>query len=178
MASHIDRGSIVSRPRGENQSKTSASQLLLRNRLAAPAIILVAAIVAVAPLIVRGPSNGGDYGFHLISWIDAQRSISMGIFYPHWANIPNFGAGEPRFVFYPPISWMAGAVLGMLLPWKAVGLVLYILLLTATGLANRALARETLADGPATLAGSPGLGIQANPPWYKASHFPGIVIPM
>ena len=77
----------------------------------------------------------------------------MGLLYPHWANSPNFGAGEPRFVFYPPITWMGGAVLGMLLPWSFVRLALFILLLAATGIANRALARETLADGPATLAG-------------------------
>ena len=77
----------------------------------------------------------------------------MGFLYPHWAYSPNFGAGEPRFVFYPPLSWMAGAILGMFLPWSVVPLVLSILLLAATGLAIRALARETMADGPATLAG-------------------------
>ena len=79
--------------------------------------------------------------------------MSMGFLYPHWAYSPNFGAGEPRFVFYPPISWMAGAILGMFLPWSVVPLVLSILLLAATGLAVRALARETMADEPATLAG-------------------------
>jgi len=77
----------------------------------------------------------------------------MGIFYPHWANYSNFGAGEPKFVFYPPISWMGGAVLGMLLRWSFVPLAAFILLLAATGMANRALAREVMEDGPATLAG-------------------------
>jgi hypothetical protein len=153
MASQIDRGRIKSRPLGEKDSKTSASLFSNLNRLTGPAIILMAAVIAVAPLLWRGPSNGDDYGFHLISWIDAKRSISMGLFYPHWANSPNFGAGEPRFVFYPPISWMTGAVLGMLLPWNFASLVFFVLLLAATGLANRALARETMNDGPATLAG-------------------------
>ena len=114
---------------------------------------MLAAVVAVGPLFLRGPSCRSDFDFHLVSWMDAERSMSTGLLYPHWANSPNFGAGEPKFVFYPPITWMAGAVLGMLLPWKVVPLVLFVLLLAATGMANRALARMTMAEGPATLAG-------------------------
>jgi hypothetical protein len=121
--------------------------------LAGPAIILLAAVIAVSPLFLRGPSGGGDFGFHFISWIDAQHSMSMGVLYPHWANSSNFGAGEPKFVFYPPLSWMAGAVLGMFLPWNLVPFAMFILLLAATGMAIRALAREALDDGPGTLAG-------------------------
>jgi len=120
---------------------------------AGPAIILAAAVIAVGPLLWRGPACGSDFGFHFVSWIDAARSMSMGVLYPHWASSPNFGAGDPRFVFYPPITWMAGAVLGMLLPWGVVPLVFFILLLAAAGMANRALARQILPDGPATLAG-------------------------
>jgi hypothetical protein len=121
--------------------------------LTGPVIILIAAVIAVGPLLLRGPSCVGNFGFHLVSWIDAEHSMSTSLLYPHWANSPNFGAGEPRFVFYPPITWMGGAVLGMFLPWSFVRLALFILLLAATGMANRALARETLVDGPATLAG-------------------------
>ncbi len=143
----------MSRPRGEKESKRTTSSLPRLKGFSGPAIILVAAVIAVGPLLWRGPSCGGDFGFHFISWIDAERSMTMGILYPHWANSPNFGAGEPRFVFYPPITWMGGAILGMFLPWSFVRLALFILLLAATGLANRALARETMADGPATLAG-------------------------
>jgi len=118
-----------------------------------PVIILLAAIVAVGPLFSRGPSCMSDFDFHFISWIDAERSMSSGLLYPHWANSPNFGAGEPKFVFYPPITWMAGAVLGMLLPWPIVPLVLFVLLLFAIGIANRALAKMAFGEGPATLAG-------------------------
>jgi hypothetical protein len=118
------------------------------------AILLMAAVIAVGPLLWRDPTAcSGDAGFHFLSWADAAHSMSMGVLYPHWAISPNFGAGEPRFVFYPPITWMAGAVLGMLLPLRYVGIFLFILLLLSTGLANRALAREAMADGPATLAG-------------------------
>lgn len=152
-ASHMDGGPIISRPRRDKESKTTMNVLSRWNRWTGLAIILVAAVIAIAPLLWHGPARGGDFGFHLISWIDARQSMSMGILYPHWAYSPNFGAGEPRFVFYPPLAEMAGAILGTLLPWSLVPLVLSILLLAATGLATRALARETLADGPATLAG-------------------------
>lgn len=122
-------------------------------KLGGPAIILLAAAIAMWPLLLTGPSCGGDFYFHFVSWSEAQRSMLQGVLYPHWANSPNFGFGEPRFVFYPPLTWMAGALMGLVLPWKGVSLVLDFLLLAATGLANRALAREVLEDGPATLAG-------------------------
>lgn len=143
----------MNKPRRDKESKRTKSLLPRPRGLAGPAIILLAAVVAVSPLFLRGPSGGGDFGFHFISWIDAQHSMSMGVLYPHWANSSNFGTGEPKFVFYPPLSWMGGAVLGMFLPWNLVPFVMFILLLSATGLATRALARETLDDGPATLAG-------------------------
>jgi hypothetical protein len=120
---------------------------------AGSAIILLAAAVAVAPLLFRGPACGSDFHFHFASWLDARRSFLLGIPYPHWAAAPNLGAGEPRFVFYPPLTWMAGAALGLILPWKMVPVVLTFLLLAATGFANRKLAREALDDEAATLAG-------------------------
>src|SRR6201998_1890844 len=152
-AAHIDRGPILSRPRRERESKTTMSFLRRPRGLTGPAIMVMAAVIAVGPLLLHGPSCSGDLVFHFISWIDAEHSMSKGLLYPHWANSPNFGAGEPRFVFYPPISWMGGSVLGTLLPWSFVPLALFILMLAATGMANRALAREVLEDHPATLAG-------------------------
>jgi hypothetical protein len=122
-------------------------------KLAGPAVILLAAAVAVAPLVVRGPANGADLLFHLASWFEAQHSMLLGVPYPHWAINSNLGTGEPRFVFYPPLSWMAGAALGLFFPWTFVAVVFAFLLFAATGLANRALAREVMPDGPATLAG-------------------------
>ena len=122
-----------------------------------PAIILLAAAVAIAPQFFRGNTCGHDFDFHLLSWQDAQNSWRQGILYPHWTPSPNFGAGEPRFVFYPPLTWMLGAALGMVLPWGLVPVVLTFLMLAATGLATRALARQALADGPATLAGCAAL---------------------
>ena len=121
--------------------------------LSGPVLILFAAALAIAPQYFRGNSCGHDFDFHLISWIDAQTSWRQGIFYPHWTQSANFGAGEPRFVFYPPLTWMLGAALGLVLPWPLVSLALTFLFLAGTGLATRALARQALCDGAATLAG-------------------------
>jgi hypothetical protein len=107
----------------------------------------------VAPQLLRGNSCGHDFDFHLVSWFDALNSWQHGIVYPHWAGSANFGAGEPRFVFYPPLTWMLGAALGLALPWQYVPVALTFLLLAGTGLATRALAREALPEGAATLAG-------------------------
>lgn len=143
----------MSRPRSGKKRTTEKSFLARLKRWRGPAIILLAAIFVMVPLFTNGSSWNGDLNFHLVNWMDAQYSMSKGLLYPHWADSPSFAAGEPRFVFYPPISWMIGAVLGVLLPWSAVPIAFSILLLAGTGLAVRALAKEALPDGPATLAG-------------------------
>ena len=122
-------------------------------RFLGPAIVLFAAFVATAPQFFRGNSCGHDFDFHLVSWFDCLRSWREGIFYPQWTPSPNFGAGEPRFIFYPPFTWMLAAALAIVLQWKLVPMALTFLILGAGGLAARALAREVLSNGPATLAG-------------------------
>ena len=122
-------------------------------RSKAAATILLAAALASLPVLLHGIAAGDDFQFHLLSWLDAQQSWKHGILYPHWAPNANYGAGEPRFLFYPPLTWMLGAALGLLLPWKLVPATLLFLLLAATGFATRALARESLPEAPSTLAG-------------------------
>lgn len=125
----------------------------IARRWVAGLVILLAAALAVVPLVLRGTSCGHDFDFHLVSWIDALDSWRHGILYPHWATTPNYNAGEPRFVFYPPLTWMLGAALGAVLPWIWVPVAMTWLLLAGTGLATRALARQVLGDAAATLAG-------------------------
>jgi 6-pyruvoyl-tetrahydropterin synthase related domain len=122
-------------------------------RLLGPVIIVIAALLATLPQIVRGNSCGHDFDFHLVSWFDAAQSWRDGILYPRWSQSANFGAGEPRFIFYPPATWMLGAALGLVMPWKGVPMAITFLFLAGTGLATHKLARQALPDGPATLAG-------------------------
>lgn len=127
------------------------------SRLAGPALILLAAAVATAPILLHSSFCGDDFEFHIVSWFDVHQSWLHGVFYPHWMQTANYGAGEPRFMFYPPLTWMLGAALGFVLPWPAVPIALIFLFLAGTGLAVRALALEALSDGAATLAGCAAL---------------------
>lgn len=124
-----------------------------RARWVGVSVIVLAALAAVGPTLARGASCGHDFDFHLASWIDALASWRQGLVYPHWAASANYGAGEPRFVFYPPVSWTLGAVLGWLVGWPLASAALTFVCLAGTGLATRALAREKLPEGAATLAG-------------------------
>ena len=121
--------------------------------LLGPAVILLAGAVAMIPELIRGSSCGHDFNVHLVSWFDCLNAWRHGIPYPHWAPSANYGAGEPRFVFYPPLTWMLGAALGAILPWNLAPIALTFIIFAATGLATRALALEALDDAPATLAG-------------------------
>jgi hypothetical protein len=126
-------------------------------RIAGPLVVLLAAAVATAPQLFRGNTCGHDFDIHLVSWFDCLSSWRHGILYPQWTQSANYGAGEPRFLFYPPLTWMLGGALGAVLPWRLVPIALTFLLLAATGLATRLLARMILPDGAATLAGCAAL---------------------
>lgn len=129
------------------------TNLLGLRRFLGPAIICLAAFIATSPDLIYKTSCGHDFDFHLASWLDAQAAWKQGLFYPHWAPSPNYGAGEPRFVFYPPLTWMLGAAFGLIFPWKGVELSITCSFLAATGLATRMLARQAMPEAPATLAG-------------------------
>jgi hypothetical protein len=132
-------------------------------KLLGPLIILLAAALAIAPQLIRGNSCGHDFDVHLVSWLDCVNAWKHGIPYPHWTPSPNYGAGEPRFVFYPPLTWMLGALLGLIFGWTFAPIAMTFFTFAGTGLATRALALQVfefevfqfdaLDDLPATLAG-------------------------
>ncbi len=125
-------------------------------------LIPLAALFAVHPLIVHGCSCGHDFDFHLVNWMEAARQFSRGNLHPHWAFSPAFNAGEPRFVFYPPLSWTLGALLGLLLThlpgvspsagWTATPIAFTWLALTLSGLTLYHLARAFAGNNAALLA--------------------------
>ncbi len=107
-------------------------------------VFAVAALCAVLPLIVNGCSCGHDFDFHLLSWMEAAHQWQHGVLKPVWAFTAAYNAGEPRLLFYPPLSWMTGAALGMLLPWPAVPAAFTALVLFLSGLSmQRLLCRWT-----------------------------------
>ncbi len=105
-------------------------------------LLPLVALLATAPLLVHGPSCGHDFDFHLLSWFEAATQIAHGNLHPHWAFTPAWNAGEPRFVFYPPISWYLGALLGLILPWTWTPIVYTWIALSAAGLACHRLLRH------------------------------------
>jgi hypothetical protein len=115
-------------------------------------ILPFAALIAVLPLIFHGCSCGHDFDFHILSWMEAARQFTHGNLHPHWAFTAAYNAGEPRFVFYPPVSWTLGAILGLILPWGWTPVVYTWLALTAGGLALYSLARDFTTSTAALLA--------------------------
>ncbi len=115
----------------------------MRRGLPLPLVLIpVAALVIVLPLVVHGCSCGHDFDFHLISWFEVAAQFKAGVWHPAWAFSPAWNAGEPRFAFYPPVSWTLGALLGLVLPWAAVPVVYTWLSLMAAGFGLYWLARQ------------------------------------
>ncbi|MGI8772422.1 MAG: hypothetical protein ACR2JE_13410 [Acidobacteriaceae bacterium] len=115
-------------------------------------LIALTALAAVLPLLLRGASCGHDFDFHLLSWMEVARDWHQGLPWPHWIASANYGAGEPRLVFYPPGSWLLGAALRSLVGLTAAPAMFTAVCLFGGGVAMYRLARIWLADAPASAA--------------------------
>jgi hypothetical protein len=115
-------------------------------------VIALAALLAVLPLAIYGYSCGHDFDFHLRSWMEASAQWHRGILKPIWAFHAAWNAGEPRLLFYPPLSWMTGALLTSVLPWVSVSTTFTWLVLCMSGLTMHRLVRRWTTGGVATLA--------------------------
>ena len=118
-----------------------------------PAILLLLlAFIAVAPLIAHGCSCGHDFEFHLESWLDAAAQMRHGTLDPAWTVTAAWNAGEPRFLFYPPLSWIFGALLALTIPLSATPVVFTAVALLGSGIAMYLLARDYASPAAAILA--------------------------
>jgi uncharacterized membrane protein len=120
---------------------------------ALPVILLpLLALIVVAPLIAHGCSCGHDFEFHLQSWLDAAAQMRHGTLDPAWTVTAAWNAGEPRFLFYPPLSWLLGALLALTMPLSATPIVFTAIALLGSGTAMYLLARDYASPAVAFLA--------------------------
>ena len=129
------------------------------------------ALAVVAPLFFLGIPSGHDFQFHAASWLEAAGQWKQGVLYPRWAEWANYGFGEPRFIFYPPLSWMLGGALGLVLPWNTVPGALIALTVFIAAISMYALARRWL---PEPRTGPEGAALLAAV-FYAANHYALVV---
>lgn len=114
--------------------------------------LATAAFLVEIPFFFLGTPSGHDVEFHLYSWLEVLRQWKQGVWLPRWAVLAHFGYGEPRFIFYPPASWMLGAALSAIVPWRLASPVYIWLVLILAGASMFVLVRRWLSRPGAIFA--------------------------
>jgi hypothetical protein len=118
-----------------------------------PLLAIAAAAFAIeVPFFSFGTPSGHDVEFHLYSWLEVLAQWKQGILFPRWAAMAHFGYGEPRFIFYPPASWLMGGALSGLFPWAFVSPLYIWIALVLAGISMFLLVRRWLDRSDAIFA--------------------------
>src|SRR5579859_288647 len=141
---------MTSRAEPQNPLRSTAR---FRGWLPAIFVSLLISLVIVSPFFWRGSATGHDFQFHASSWLDAAGQWKEGVIFPRWTEWADHGYGEPRFIFYPPFSWMLGAALGSLLPWTWIPAAFVLAVQTFAGISAFSLIRRFASSYAAALLG-------------------------
>jgi hypothetical protein len=133
----------------ERYSRVFAGDQMPASRHRFLIVVGLAAAVAsavVSPAAYRGTPLGHDFYFHATSWLEIASQWKHGNLAPGWAALANHGWGEPRFIFYPPLSYWLGGTLVSLLPARIALVIFLWLSVFGAGLAMYFLAKRCLSE--------------------------------
>ncbi|HXH65843.1 MAG TPA: 6-pyruvoyl-tetrahydropterin synthase-related protein [Candidatus Limnocylindrales bacterium] len=112
---------------------------------------VLASLALLLPFFWLGSASGHDFEFHVASWLDVAYQWKHGVLFPRWTAWTNYGFGEPRFIFYPPLSWILGAFLSLVLPISWVPAAFIFLTQSLAGMSAFFLLRRIAGKTPAYL---------------------------